>query len=68
MRMMIAGDVATTQPHGAYHGHVDTGQVQKQRRGPSYHRRMKRGRDSRKAATASKIDDKAIQVVSVRWA
>ena len=61
---VIAGDVATTQPRDAHHGHVDTGQVQKRRRGPSYHRRMKRRRDARKAAAASKIADKAIQVVS----
>ena len=57
---VIAGDVATTHPRDAHHGHVDTGQVQKRRRGPSYHRRMKRRRAAQKAAAASNIADKAI--------
>ena len=61
---VTAGDVATTQPRDAHRGHVDTGQVLKRRRGPSYHRRLKQRAAARKAAAASKIADKAIQVVS----
>ena len=60
---VIAGDVATTQPRDARHGHADAGQVQKLRRGPSYRRRLQRRAAARKVAAACKTAEKAIQVV-----
>ena len=60
---VIAGSVATSHPHDAHHDHAE--KAQKRKKGPSYHRRLRRREAARKAAAATdqKGAEKAVHVV-----